>query len=84
MGEGSAACMLGLFTGLCVLVMQKYLTEEALHQVCRMPVPTLSPAWVIGICAVCLFLQATRMPVFEAFPAALAALSAQTRLQAGH
>eukprot|EP00891_Asterochloris_glomerata_P003501 jgi/Astpho2/3501/e_gw1.00056.5.1_t len=36
-GEGSAACMLGLFTGLCILVMQKYLTEEALHQVYLLP-----------------------------------------------
>lgn len=44
-GEGSAACMLGLFTGLCILVMQKYLTEEALHQVCGMSaVHSVSPA----------------------------------------
>lgn len=31
-GEGSAACMLGLFTGLVVLTMQRYLTESSLHQ----------------------------------------------------
>ena len=41
--------MLGLFTGLCILVMQKYLTEEALHQVCRIArVHPVSPAWVTG------------------------------------
>lgn len=31
-GEGSAACMLGLFTGTVVLAMQRYLTEDSLHQ----------------------------------------------------
>ena len=31
-GEGSAACMLGLFTGLVVLTLQRYLTEDSLHQ----------------------------------------------------
>ena len=61
-GEGSAACMLGLFTGLCILVMQKYLTEEALHQVGRMPtVHTVSPAWLVFTQGVCLLLQATRV-----------------------
>ena len=78
-GEGSAACMLGLFTGLCILVMQKYLTEEALHQVCRTPAAhTVSPARLIGTCGVCPFLQATRMPVPWHFRASLAALSAQS------
>lgn len=31
-GEGSAACMLGLFTGVVVLMLQRYLTEDSLHQ----------------------------------------------------
>lgn len=31
-GEGSAACMLGLCTGLVILMLQRYLTEDSLHQ----------------------------------------------------
>ena len=32
MGEGSAACALGLMTGLGILITQRYFTEEVLHK----------------------------------------------------
>ena len=32
MGEGSAACAMGLFTGLVILIAQRSFTEEVLHQ----------------------------------------------------
>ena len=32
MGEGSAACAMGLITGLAILITQSYFSEEVLHQ----------------------------------------------------
>ena len=65
MGEGSAACGMGLIMGVFILVLQKYLSEDAVHNlltfnpadffvcVCKLSSPVHYSLVLSGIACVC-------------------------------